>query len=109
MTRIKGVSIVAEESDGRKTKDDEISTQILLKNLANHEDWQIRAKAAQLLKDRKEEIVSEALLKAVKSDPRLDVRKLALKSFAIINDVELPDVFDAQCAIELLQLKKEKK
>lgn len=109
MTRIKGVSIVAKELDGRKTKDDEISTQILLKDLANNENWQIRAKAAQLLKSRKEEIVSEALLKTAKSDPRLDVRKLALDSFAIINDVKLPDVFDVQCAIELLQLKKEKK
>jgi hypothetical protein len=109
MTRIKGVSIVASEPDGRKTKDDEISTQILLKDLANNENWQIRAKAAQLLKNRKEEIVSESLLKAAKSDPRLDVRKLALDSFAIINDVTLPDVFDTQCAIELLQFKKEKK
>ncbi len=109
MTRIEGVSIVASEPDGRKTKDDEISTQILLKDLANNESWQIRARAAQLLKNRKEEIVSEALLKAAKNDPRLDVRKLALDSFAIINDVKLPDVFDTQCVIKLLQFKKEKK
>ena len=109
MTRISWVSIVAKEPDGRNTKDDEIATQTLLKDLVNNENWQIRAKAAQLLKNRKEEIVSEILLKTAESDSRLDVRKLALESFAIINDVKLPDVFDAQCAIQLLQLRKEKK
>ncbi len=107
MTRIEGVSIAATDPNGTRAVDKEISTDVLLNDLVNHSDWQIRAKAAELLKDRKEEGVSDLLLDAAKNDPRLDVRKIAHKSFAILNGIKSPDVFDVECTIELLQKKKD--
>lgn len=91
-TRIKGISLSYTAPDGSKKTDAEIPTHILISFLSNS-NWPLRANAAELLANRSEKGVPEALIKAF-DDSNLDVRKIALDSFERITGFTRIDVFD---------------
>ncbi len=93
-TRIKTIELQYKENDGNLKKDKEISMEVLVSTLINSEDWRQRAKASQLLRQRKEEIVISALIKAMIYDQRLDVIKECLNSFSAITGFKKADVLD---------------
>lgn len=101
-TRIKGVHIYAPGpfNIGDKSVDEQISTKDLISALQNNPEWQIRAKAAELLGRRQEKGVLEALLQAMHRDQRLDVVKVALDSFESITGFSSNDVFGYEAAEE---------
>jgi len=76
VTRIKGIILPYTAPDGSKKTEAEIPTRILISFLSSS-DWPSRAKAAELLANRSEKGVPEALIKAF-NDSNLDVRKIAL-------------------------------
>lgn len=93
MTRIKHAQLSHKGIYGAEYKDDEIKTPILIGVLKENPRWILRAKAAQLLRSRKEKGVPEALLYAIKNDPRLDVLKIAVESFERVTGFKSSDVF----------------
>jgi len=99
MTRIKGVNVrYTDPKTGKEFTDSEIPTEALIQGLRERAPWQIRARTAQLLKERKEKQVPEALLDSVKNDEKLEVRKEALNSFESITGFSSRDVFDYTAA-----------
>ena len=92
VTRIKTIELQYKEKDGNLQKDNDISTEVLARTLINSKDWRYRTKAAQLLRQRKEEIVISALIKAMISDKRLDVIKECINSFSAITGYKKADV-----------------
>ena len=98
MTRIKNFSIKAVDMIGPVRVDDTIPTDNLISKLKNDPDWRVQAKAAQLLSDRREKRVPQALLESVCKNPRLDVVKLALSSFQAVTGFKSNDVFDCEAA-----------
>lgn len=100
MTRIKGRDISYKGLLGRKYTGDEISTSVLIKNLKTNSDWRVRVKSAELLGKRKEENIAKVLLKAVKEDENLNVRKEALDAFEKVSGYQSSDVLDYKPALE---------
>ena len=100
MTRIKGVDFTYVDPEGKELKEEAIPTEILLRALSSDSDWRVRTRAAQLLKNRKEKEVPEALIEAVSKDLRLDVRKVSLDSFESTTGFQSPDVLDYEPAIK---------
>jgi hypothetical protein len=73
--------------------DDEIPTSILIRSfLKGSNRWQIRERAAELLRTRSERGVPDALLEAC-HDKSLDVIRTSLNSFKSITGFESTDVF----------------
>ncbi|MFH1479607.1 MAG: hypothetical protein ABIG92_07585 [Candidatus Omnitrophota bacterium] len=89
----KGVPISHFGSDGKQVKDADMATHYLIFALRNDGDWKIRARAANLLGDRKEKGVPEILLDAAEKDISLDVLKACLLSFEKITGYEGSEVF----------------
>lgn len=99
MTRIKGLIVrYTDPKTGKELTDKEIPTEALIQGLRGAEPWQIRARTAELLKERKEKQVPEALLEAVKNDKKLEVRKNALDSFESVTGFSRRDVFEYTAA-----------
>jgi len=98
MTRIKGIDIKVTTQTGKKFKENEIPTEILIQKLKTEEVWQFRAKMAELLRSRKEKQVPEALLDAIKNDKKLEIRKRAMDSFQSVTGFTSNDVFEYEPA-----------
>lgn len=93
-SRIKGFELHYTEGDGSIKKDGDISTKGLIRTLKNSKNWRYRAKAAQLLKLRKEKVAVNSLIVAMLSDKRLDVKEECIKSFSTITGYKKADVFN---------------
>ena len=72
-------------------KNEKIPTDVLLNTLKLSKNWKIRGMVADLLGNRKEKTVPEALLKALNTDQNLDVRRKAENSFVRITGYEFKD------------------
>ncbi len=93
-TRIEGVEIAYTNPEtGKSFKDNDIPTEVLIKDLSYHTEWQVRGRAAELLKRRKEKQVPKVLLNAIQNDKNLEVRAKAMKSFENITGFKNADVF----------------
>jgi hypothetical protein len=101
--RTKGVSIYVTNADGvAKDFDEKISTINLINAflMKTSQDWQGRAKAAQLLANRREVVTPPALLNCMGTDPNLSVRRAALLSFEQLTGFQEADVFAFKDASE---------
>jgi hypothetical protein len=96
-TRTKATTIFLNNPDGsRGLADQKIPTQTLIHDFLwnQKQPWAGRAKAAEVLADRREEDVPVALLAAMQSDPNLWVRRTAFRSFTQLTGFQEVDVFD---------------
>jgi len=95
MTRIKGIDVKYIIPQTKKEqKNENIPTQVLIKYLKEENFWKHRAKIAQILGQKEERTVPEALLECI----NLEVRKNALESFAAITGFMSIDVLDCELA-----------
>jgi len=96
-TRTKATTIFLNNPDGsRGLADQKIPTQTLIHDFLwnQKQPWAGRAKAAEVLADRREEDVPVALLAAMQSDPNLWVRRTAFRSCSQLTGFQEVDVFD---------------
>lgn len=108
MTRIKGIEVkYIEPRTGKEFIENEIPTEALIQGLKETEPWQYRARIAELIKNKKEKKVPEALLEAIKSDKKLEVRKEAMDSFEAVTGFTSQDVFRYKPAEEWWNQNKE--
>jgi hypothetical protein len=96
MTRIKGVSISTTRPDGIEKKDESISTPQLIIAMLHHDDWQVRAAAANLLRQRNHKGVPEALLESARKDENLEVVKHAIAAFRSVTGCECHSPLDVE-------------
>ena len=101
-SRVAGTSLTLHAPDGKTLKDDQISTSSLIAVflLASDQGWEGRAKAAILLRYRREAGVPDALLDAMTTDTNLWVREEALRSFDLLTGYQPNDVFDFSGALK---------
>lgn len=98
-TKIKGFEVFRKDEEGNLVKVENIETSLLIDDLLQNKDWRARAKAAELLRNRKEVGVPEALLDSMENDPNLWVRKEALISFESVTEFIAGDVFQFETDI----------
>lgn len=98
--RLEGIAINFMDENGQGWINERVPTRVLLRDLRESPAWRIRAKAAQLLQDRPEPGVAEALLEAADTDPYLDIVKYALESFAGVTGYDGVEVFGVSKARE---------
>jgi len=91
--RTRGVFLSRVEEEGKETLESDFDTTELIDLLLNHPNWKFRARSAQMLAERKEPDVPQALLESMREDQNLEVFKEALKSFEAITGYQAPDVF----------------
>jgi hypothetical protein len=96
--RIKNESVPYTSSAGIVIVDDKIPTATLLADLTQNPDWRVRAKFAELLGNRRESGVADALLEAAKLDKNLNVVKAALEGFCRVTGFKSADIFDYAAA-----------
>lgn len=101
-SRVAGTSLTQHTPDGKTLRDDQISTSSLIAVflLAPDQGWEGRAKAAILLRYRREAAVPDALLDAMTTDANLWVREEALRSFDLLTGYQPNDVFDFAGAVK---------
>lgn len=93
-TTISGKTLKVKMQDGALKNESDLTTDELIKLLLE-EDYSSRAKSAQLLGNRKEKHVPEALLQCIKKDEHLEVVRDAVNSFKLITGYYAGDVFGA--------------
>ena len=93
VTRLKGQELSKTRPDGTKEKSSDFSTAEIIHIMLSNPQWNLRALAAQALKNRKEKGVPEALLECIKNDPNLEVVRDAVNSFSGVTGFKKPDVF----------------
>lgn len=93
VTRTKGVKLSRTRPNGERVEGDDFPTAWLIEDLEKNSNWQVRTRAATLLRDRRHIGVPEALLAAMENDANLWVAKEALESFERITGFEQIDVF----------------
>jgi len=98
MTSARGASITYKGPLGSELKDSDISTISLISDLRKNNNRVARIKIAELLANRKERNVPEALIEIMNNDTDLEVRKEALKSFDLITGHVSGDVFGFKVA-----------
>jgi len=109
MTRIIGIDVkYIDPQTGKEFKEREIPTEALIQGLKVAKPWQYRARIAELMKERKEKQVPEALLDAIKNDKNLEVRKKAMDSFEAVTGFTSRDVFGYSFAQEWWDKTKER-
>ena len=107
MTRIKGITVkYTEPNTGKEFIEDKIPTEALLQGLKNAKPWQYRARIVDLIKNRKEKTVPEALLSTIKDDTKLEIRKKAMDSFESITGYTSKDIFNYEPAAKWWQQNK---
>jgi hypothetical protein len=95
--RTRGVSIQINNPDGTPgDKDEQITTAFLISTflLDSTQPWPAKAKAAEILTNRREAAVPPALIEAMNQDANLWVRRAALRSFETLTGYQEQDVFD---------------
>ena len=105
-SKMKDESVSYTSSAGIVIVDDKIPTATLLTDLTQNSDWRVRAKFAELLGNRKEGGVADALLDAAGHDRNLNVVKAALDAFARLTGFKNSDIFDYTAAAEWWQQHK---
>jgi len=90
-SRIRGVELEIVKEDGGKKKNNELTTDEIIAFL-DDEDFKKRAKAAQLLSNRKEKKVPDFLFQKIFYDEDLEVIKLANKSFSKITGFKAEEI-----------------
>ncbi len=98
--RLEGTSVNFVDENGRGWINERVPTADLLRELRESPNWRIRAKAAELLHNRPEPGVAEALLEAADTDPYLDVVKWSLESFSAVTGYDGIEVFGVKKARE---------
>ena len=93
-TTISGKTLKVKMQDGTLKNESDLTTDELIKLLLE-EDYSSRAKSAQLLRNRKEKHVPEALMQCIKKDQHLEVVRDAVDSFKLITGYYAMDVFGA--------------
>lgn len=96
MTRVKGVKdedMSYRGSLGIAHTYKNVSSSVLIRDLEENPEWIIRVKAAEKLANYKEKDVVIALLKSIKQDSNLEVKRTAVRSFEIITGYVSNDVF----------------
>jgi hypothetical protein len=79
----------ATETEGQES---DITTPELLEALFNDADWKVRARSAQLLADKKELGVPEALIESMKDEDNLEVLKDAVRAFEAVTGYRAPEI-----------------
>ena len=98
--RIEGVTLSAQATDDTNLEESDFTTQDLINFLIDDPDWRFRARSAQLLAEKKEIGVPEALLDAMKNDENMEVFKHAVKAFETITGCIGPDIFEYEYCSE---------
>lgn len=93
-TTISAKTLKVKMQDGTLKNESNLTTDELIKLLLE-EDYSSSAKSAQLLGNRKEKHVPEALLQCIKKDQHLEVVRDAVDSFKLITGYYAADVFGA--------------
>ena len=92
--------LTVEGSGGVNTKESDLLTPELIDILIDDPDWRYRARSAQLLAEKKEPGVPEALLESMTGDENLEVLKTAIKAFETITGCRAPDVLEYEYCSE---------
>ena len=93
-TRTSGIKLSMQDTGGTNIEESGFNTRELIDVLIDDPDWRFRARSAQLLKDKKELGVPEALLDAMKNDENLEVLKNAVRAFEAVTGCRGPDIFE---------------
>ena len=105
-SRVGQIDLILVKSDGTKIKNDKLTTENLINALQGDQKWPWRAKAAILLRSRKEKGVPEILIKYM-GDESLDVRRECIRAFGILTGYYNVDVLDYDKSIEWWKEHKE--
>jgi len=95
-SRTLGFRIQRQNAFETETEESDFSTSELVEILIEDPDWRSRAMSAQLLANRKELGVPEALLESMKSEENLEVLKDAIRGFESVTGYKVPDIFGYQ-------------
>ncbi len=100
MTSIRNVQAELKGPLGSAIRDKELSTNALIRDLKQSNNWKVRARIAQILGERREKEVPSVLIELMKNDQDLEVRKEALDSFESLTNFKSKDVFGFKSAEE---------
>ena len=98
--RIEGVTLSGQGSGDTTIEESDFTTQDLIDVLIDDPDWRFRARSAQLLADKKELGVPEALLDAMRNDENMEVFKHAVRAFKTVTGCIAPDTFEYEYCSE---------
>ena len=98
--RIEGVTLSGQGSGDTTIEESDFTTQDLIDVLIDDPDWRFRARSAQLLADKKELGVPEALLDAMENDENMEVFKHAVRAFKTVTGCIAPDTFEYEYCSE---------
>jgi len=98
--RIAGVTLSGQGSGDTTIEESDFTTQDLIDFLIDDPDWRFRARSAQLLADKKELGVPEALLDAMENDENMEVFKHAVRAFKTVTGWIAPDTFEYEYCSE---------
>jgi len=98
--RIAGVTLSGQGSGDTTIEESDFTTQDLIDFLIDDPDWRFRARSAQLLADKKELGVPEALLDAMENDENMEVFKHAVRAFKTVTGCIAPDTFEYEYCSE---------
>jgi hypothetical protein len=93
-TRTSGITLSMQGTGDATLEESGLTTRELIDILIDDPDWRFRARSAQLLTEKKELGVPEALLEAMKDDENLEVLKNAAKAFETVTGSRAPGVFE---------------
>jgi hypothetical protein len=98
--RIAGVTLSGQGSGDTTIEESDFTTQDLIDFLIDDPDWRFRARSAQLLANKKELGVPEALLDAMGNDENMEVFKHAVRAFKTVTGCIAPDTFEYEYCSE---------
>lgn len=98
--RIAGVTLSVQGTGDTNIEESDFTTRDLIDFLIDDPDWRFRARSAQLLAEKKEIGVPEALLDAMKDDENLEVFKHAVRAFEAVTGCIGPDTFEYEYCSE---------
>ena len=91
-TRTAGVRLSMETTGETADNASEITTPELIETLFNDAAWKSRARSAQLLADRKELGVPEALMESMREEENLEVLKDSIRAFEDLTGFRAPEI-----------------
>jgi hypothetical protein len=81
-----------ESTSETEAKESDITTPELIEMLINDAAWKSRARSAQLLAERKELGVPEALIASMKDEENLEVLKDSIRAFEALTGYRAPEI-----------------
>lgn len=91
-TRTAGATLSMESAGDTENEASDIATPELIEALINDESWKSRARSAQLLAERKEPGVPEALIASMRDEENLEVLKDAIRAFEAVTGYRAPEI-----------------